>query len=201
MIDAGATKKAIEAKFPQVVINAVSAEAMLDEGYADGGMMAKGGVIASSTSKEGIEKLIGDYYYSKNISIQKIDNKDEYEVSNSKGKINGVKVVVKKGRYQFVNSDKMDFGGMMAKGGMTGVSIKGTGISAAELIKIISNPKVESILVPSGILGYVIVDKKAMIDKLYKLYNLTGSVRLVFDYDMAKDMNWIYIDTKKELNS
>jgi len=87
-------------------------------GYmADGGYMAKGGVIASSTSKEGIEKLIGDYYYSKNISIQKIDNKDEYEVSNSKGKIDGVKVVVKKGRYQFVNSDKMDFGGMMAKGG------------------------------------------------------------------------------------
>jgi len=88
-----------------------------EDEYANGGMMAKGGVIASSTSKEGIEKLIGDYYYSKNISIQKIDNKDEYEVSNSKGKINGVKVVVKKGRYQFVNSDKMDFGGMMAKGG------------------------------------------------------------------------------------
>ena len=84
--------------------------------YADGGMMAKGGVIASSPTKEGIEKLIGDYYYSKNISLKKLDDKDEYEVSNSKGKINGVKVIVKKGRYQFVNSDKMAEGGM-AKGG------------------------------------------------------------------------------------
>jgi hypothetical protein len=78
--------------------------------------MAKGGVIASSPTKEGIEKLIGDYYYSKNISLKKLDDKDEYEVSNSKGKINGVKVIVKKGRYQFVESDKMAEGGM-AKGG------------------------------------------------------------------------------------
>ena len=78
--------------------------------------MAKGGLIASSPTKEGIEKLIGDYYYSKNISLKKLDDKDEYEVSNSKGKINGVKVIVKKGRYQFVNSDKMAMGGTFAAG-------------------------------------------------------------------------------------
>jgi hypothetical protein len=84
--------------------------------YADGGIMAKGGVIASSETKEGIEKLISDYYYSSNISLKKVDNKDEYEVSNSKGKINGVKVIVKKGRYQFVNSDKMAMGGTFAEG-------------------------------------------------------------------------------------
>lgn len=74
---------------------------------------------------------------------------------------------------------------------MTGVSIKGAGISAAELIKIISNSKVESISVPAGILGYVIVDKEAMINKLTKS-------NLIFDYDMAEDMNWIYIDKIKE---
>ena len=83
---------------------------------ADGKTMAKGGVIASSPTKEGIEKLIGDYYYSKNISLKKLDDKDEYEVSNSKGKINGVKVVVKRGRYQFINSDKMARGGIFAEG-------------------------------------------------------------------------------------
>ena len=82
---------------------------------AEGGM-AKGGVIASSETKEGIEKLISDYYYSSKISLKKVDNKDEYEVSNSKGKINGVKVIVKKGRYQFVNSDKMAMGGTFAEG-------------------------------------------------------------------------------------
>ena len=74
---------------------------------------AKGGVIGSSNTKEGIEKLIGDYYYSKNISLKKIDDKNEYEVSNSKGKINGVKVVLSKGRYQFVESDKMAMGGKL----------------------------------------------------------------------------------------
>jgi hypothetical protein len=79
-------------------------------------MMAKGGLIASSPTKEGIEKLIGDYYYSKNISLKKLDDKDEYEVSNSKGKINGVKVIVKKGRYRFVYFDKMAMGGTFAAG-------------------------------------------------------------------------------------
>jgi len=78
--------------------------------------MAKGGLIASSPTKEGIEKLIGDYYYSKNISLKKLDDKDEYEVSNSKGKINGVKVIVKKGRYRFVYFDKMAMGGTFAAG-------------------------------------------------------------------------------------
>jgi hypothetical protein len=86
------------------------------ESIRDTPKMAKGGVIASSTTKEGIEKLIGDYYYSKNISLKKLDDKDEYEVSNSKGKINGVKVIVKKGRYQFVESDKMAMGGTFAAG-------------------------------------------------------------------------------------
>jgi type I restriction-modification system DNA methylase subunit len=77
----------------------------------------RGGVISSSTTKEGIEKLIGDYYYSKNISLRKLDDKDEYEVYNSKGKINGVKVVLNKGRYQFVESNKMAHGGYMEEGG------------------------------------------------------------------------------------
>jgi hypothetical protein len=81
---------------------------------------AQGGVISSSTTKEGIEKLIGDYYYSKNISLRKLDDKDEYEVYNSKGKINGVKVVLNKGRYQFVESNKMAQGGHMEHGGEIG---------------------------------------------------------------------------------
>jgi hypothetical protein len=82
----------------------------------EGDKMAKGGVIASSETKEGIEKLISDYYYSSKISLKKVDNKDEYEVINSKGKINGVKVVLKRGRYQFINSDKMAMGGTFAEG-------------------------------------------------------------------------------------
>jgi hypothetical protein len=82
----------------------------------EGDKMAKGGVIASSETKEGIEKLISDYYYSSKISLKKVDNKDEYEVSNSKGKINGVKVVLKRGRYQFINSDKMAKGGILKLG-------------------------------------------------------------------------------------
>jgi hypothetical protein len=70
---------------------------------ADGDKMAKGGIIASSTSLEGIKKIIGNYYYSPNITLQKINDTDEYEVHNAKGKINSVKVIQKKGRFQFIN--------------------------------------------------------------------------------------------------
>jgi hypothetical protein len=83
--------------------------------YMDGGMMAKGGIIATSPSLEGIKKIISNYYYSSNISLKKNEDSDEYEVHNAKGKINSVKVIEKKGRFQFVN--KMADGGMMAKGG------------------------------------------------------------------------------------
>jgi hypothetical protein len=82
---------------------------------ADGGMMASGGIIATSPSLEGIKKIISNYYYSSNISLKKNEDSDEYEVHNAKGKINSVKVIEKKGRFQFVN--KMADGGMMAKGG------------------------------------------------------------------------------------
>jgi hypothetical protein len=77
--------------------------------YANGGTFAKGGIIGSSPTLDGIKKIIGNYYYSNNISLQKINDTDEYEVHNAKGKINSVKVIEKKGRFQFVN--------VMAEGG------------------------------------------------------------------------------------
>lgn len=74
--------------------------------------MAKGGVIGSSPTKEGIEKVIGKYYYSSSISLHQRGDTNEYDVHNAKGKVNGVKVVEKKGRYQFVeDKEKMADGG------------------------------------------------------------------------------------------
>ena len=74
--------------------------------------MAKGGVIGSSPTKEGIQNVIGKYYFSSNISLHQRGDTNEYDVHNAKGKVNGVKVVEKKGRYQFVeDSNKMADGG------------------------------------------------------------------------------------------
>jgi len=84
--------------------------------FASGGIMAEGGVIGSSPTKEGIEKVIGKYYYSSNISLHQRGGTNEYDVHNAKGKVNGVKVVEKKGRYQFVeDKDKMADGGEIKK--------------------------------------------------------------------------------------
>jgi hypothetical protein len=80
-----------------------------------GGTFAKGGIIGSSPTLDGIKKMIGNYYYSSNISLQKINDTDEYEVHNAKGKINSVKVIYKKGRFQFVN--------VMSNGGTINQSI------------------------------------------------------------------------------
>lgn len=93
--------------------------------------MAKGGVIASSSSKEGIQKLISEYYYGSKITLNKVG--DAYEVSNAKGRVKGVKVVEKNGRYQFVNDTKM-----MARGGVN------FGASFDKLKKEILDPNIYS---------------------------------------------------------
>jgi hypothetical protein len=79
--------------------------------------MAKGGLIASSSTLDGIKKMIGNYYYSSNISLKKIDNTNEYEVYNAKGKIDSVKVIEKKGRFrfEFISKSNMARGGRAAE--------------------------------------------------------------------------------------
>jgi hypothetical protein len=52
-------------------------------------------LLASSSSQEGIIECISKFFYSKSI---KLDGED---VHNAKGKINGVRVIQKKGRYRF----------------------------------------------------------------------------------------------------
>lgn len=73
--------------------------------YKEGGNVKKGLLIASSPTLEGITKIIGDYYYSPNITLKKIDGTNEYEVHNSKGKISSVKVIENKGRFQFLEAE------------------------------------------------------------------------------------------------
>jgi len=100
---------------------------------AKGGQTKKfiGGVIASSSSKDGIQKLISEYYYGSKITLNKVG--DAYEVSNAKGRVKGVKVVEKNGRYQFVNDTKM-----MARGGVN------FGASFDKLKKEILDPNIYS---------------------------------------------------------
>lgn len=56
-------------------------------------------LLASSGSREGIIKLISEYYYGTNITLEILEWYDRgpsiYKVSNSKGQINGVRVQVK----------------------------------------------------------------------------------------------------------
>jgi len=57
-------------------------------------------LIGSTPSKESMTKRIGEYYYSPNIKLIPVDEKT-FDVHNSKGKIDKVRVIIKKKRYRF----------------------------------------------------------------------------------------------------
>jgi hypothetical protein len=58
-----------------------------------------GTLYASSGSEEGILKLIERFYCGTKCTLKKISEK-EYEIYNSKGLINGTRVVVKRKRFR-----------------------------------------------------------------------------------------------------
>ncbi len=60
----------------------------------------KGKLIASSSSLEGITKLINDYFYSTTFYLESKNNK-EFSVFNKKGLLLNFIVVKKGGRYRF----------------------------------------------------------------------------------------------------
>lgn len=57
----------------------------------------KNTVFATSPTKEGIVKCLNQFYYSTTFTF----NASTGEIFNSKGLVNGVEVVYKKGRYIF----------------------------------------------------------------------------------------------------
>jgi len=63
-------------------------------------MAAKGKLLASAPSLDGIKEMIGKYWYSKEIVLQKTSD-DTWSVANGKGLQKGYKVVLKGGRYRF----------------------------------------------------------------------------------------------------
>lgn len=62
-------------------------------------------LLASSPTKDGILKLITQFYCGSSISISEV-SPDNYIVANSKGKIEGVCVKLSKGRYRFFSEGK-----------------------------------------------------------------------------------------------
>ena len=77
----------------------------LEENYADGGE-----VLASSSSKEGINKLIEQYLYGSTIKLVQTDNDKIYEVHNKKGKTSFY-VEFSRGKYKFIQPSKFNGGG------------------------------------------------------------------------------------------
>ena len=73
--------------------------------YADGGK-----VLASSSSKDGINKLIEQYLYGSTITLVETDNDKIYEVHNKKGKTSFY-VEFSKGKYKFIQPSKFVGGG------------------------------------------------------------------------------------------
>lgn len=60
-----------------------------------------GKLLATSPTEQGIVNQISKYFYGSNISLKPTNYPNEFEVHNSKGKINQFKVVVVKGKYRF----------------------------------------------------------------------------------------------------
>ena len=61
----------------------------------------KNKLIASSPTTEGLAKIINEYLYSKNYTI----NKDTLKIENPAKELQGYKVVNKKARYQFIKEN------------------------------------------------------------------------------------------------
>jgi hypothetical protein len=57
-------------------------------------------LLASSSTLEGIQKLITDFYCSSTITLEQVSKK-EWNVFTLKGLCKGVKVYLKKNRYRF----------------------------------------------------------------------------------------------------
>lgn len=79
--------------------------------YAKGGL-----VLASSSTKEGINKLIEQYLYGSTITLVQTDNDKIYEVHNKKGKTSFY-VEFSRGKYKFIQPSMYDKGGS-ADGGV-----------------------------------------------------------------------------------
>jgi hypothetical protein len=62
--------------------------------------MAAGKLIATSPSKERMEKLIQNFWHASRVELTEIVP-GEFAVSNARGIVPGFKVVVKKDRYRF----------------------------------------------------------------------------------------------------
>ena len=59
-------------------------------------------LIGSSTSLEGVRKLISEYWYSSSIRLEPI-SLSEWNIYNAKGLVNGFKVMKRNGRFRFVS--------------------------------------------------------------------------------------------------
>ena len=57
-------------------------------------------LLGSAPDLDKIKKMIGQYYYSHNITLKEVSD-NEWEIHNAKGKIDDVRVVLVKGRYRF----------------------------------------------------------------------------------------------------
>ena len=58
-------------------------------------------LLATSSSKEGIIKLIHNYFCSNGIELQN-DNENQWSLIDQKGRLLNFKVILKKKRYRFV---------------------------------------------------------------------------------------------------
>lgn len=62
--------------------------------------LVEGRLLGSAGSLEAIRSMIGDWAFSSNITLKQV-GKDEWEVHNAKGLVDGVKVIQKKKRFRF----------------------------------------------------------------------------------------------------
>ena len=81
----------------------------LNEKYALGGK-----ILASSSSKEGLNKIIEQYLYGSTITLVETENDKIYEVHNKKGKT-PFYVEFKRGKYNFIQPTKFDNGGSVGQ--------------------------------------------------------------------------------------
>ena len=90
--------------------------------FKTGGMIKGGKVLASSSTKEGIIKLIAQYLYGSTITLVETDNDKIYEVHNKKGKTSFY-VEFSRGKYRFIQPSMFKAGGQVEFHDYKGIEI------------------------------------------------------------------------------
>jgi hypothetical protein len=165
-------------------------------GFVDDQKYALGGkILASSSTKEGLNKIIEQYLYGSTITLVETENDKIYEVHNKKGKT-PFYVEFKRGKYNFIQPTKFDNGGSV---GQTDYSVAQTILNQLGGMKrlvimtgaynFVASPNAVSFRIKNRKVNYIKITLNGK-----DLYDLKFSRIFNYQEKVVAELNDIYFD-------